>query len=249
MDFIICENPKHSLKLLNNKGIKKKLFSLHDHNEEKVIKFVSKKAKNSKIALISDAGSPLISDPGFKLVRYYLEKDMYVTSIPGPSSIITSLQLSGLPINNFAFYGFAPKSDLRLKYFVDKINNAGLTAVIFVSALNLIKTIKVITEIIGKREMSICKETTKINEHIIRGSANSVIKYLKSKSFSLKGEFTLIVSGKFSNKKNQISDTVEKELIKLLKKYNLTEVVKIVHSLTGISRKVIYQIAIKIKDG
>ena len=104
VDFIICENPKHSIKLLNKLGIKKKLISLHDYNEEAVINKISKYQYNSKIGLISDAGSPLISDPGFNLVKNFISKKIMITSIPGPSSLIVGLQLSGLPLNKFTFY-------------------------------------------------------------------------------------------------------------------------------------------------
>ena len=110
VNFIICENPKHSLKLLNKLDIKKKLFSLHDYNENLLIKRIEKYQYNSAIALISDAGSPLISDPGYNLIQDYIKKNLYVTTIPGPSSILSSLQLSGLPINNFEFFGFVSKN-------------------------------------------------------------------------------------------------------------------------------------------
>ena len=104
VDIIICENPKHSLKLLNNLGIKKKLLSLHDYNEKILIKKIEKYQMNCSLALISDAGSPLISDPGYNLVQDYIKKNLYITTIPGPSSIISSLQLSGLAINSFRFF-------------------------------------------------------------------------------------------------------------------------------------------------
>ena len=108
-DIIICENPKHSLKLLNKLDIKKKLLPLHDYNEEVIIKKIEKNQKDSVIALISDAGSPLISDPGYKLVKNFIKNNIFITTVPGPSSIIPSLQLSGLDLNSFVFFGFVPK--------------------------------------------------------------------------------------------------------------------------------------------
>ena len=248
VDFIICENPKHSLKLLNNKGIKKKLLSLHDYNEEKIIRNISKLKQNLKIALISDAGSPLISDPGYKFVKYFLDNGFYVTAIPGASSIICSLQLSGLPIDSFAFYGFVPKQDSKKKQFFKKITDVGLTSVFFVSSKHLEKTIHTIVEFMGEREISVCKEITKLNENVFRGKTNTILKALKEQKVLLKGEFTLVVSGKTKRNSKKINGNIKRELIKLLKKYNLTEAVKIVHSLTGISRKDIYQVALKLKD-
>ena len=166
VDFIICENPKHSLKLLNNKGIKKKLVSLHDYNEEKIIIKISKLKHNSKIALISDAGSPLISDPGYRLIKNFLDNNHYVTAIPGASSILIALQLSGLPLNNFSFYGFVPKQESKQGHFFSKIKDIGLTSVFFVSANNLEKSIRSISDYMGEKEVAICKEKTKLNEQV-----------------------------------------------------------------------------------
>ena len=248
VDFIICENPKHSLKLLNNKGIKKKLLSLHDYNEEKIINKISTIKENSKIALISDAGSPLISDPGYKLVKYFFDNNIYVTTIPGPSSIISALQLSGFPINSFSFYGFIPKQESKIRQFINRIIKDRITSVFFVSGKNLEKTIRVISKLLVGREICLCKEISKLNEQIIKGKTDDMLKKLKEEKILLKGEFTLIVSGENKNKIKKISDQTTKELKTLLKKYNLTEAVKIVHSLTGISKKEIYQVAIDIKN-
>ena len=110
VNFIICENPNHSRKLMSKFGIKKKLVALHDYNELEVIKNYVEKIKTKPVALISDAGSPLISDPGYKLVRHCIKENIFVTTVPGASSIISALQLSGLPINEFVFTGFAPKN-------------------------------------------------------------------------------------------------------------------------------------------
>ena len=138
VDLIICENPIHSLKILNKLGIKKKLFSLHDYNEDILIKKIEKYQTNSSIALISDAGSPLISDPGYKLVRDYIEKKLMITSIPGPSSIISALQLSGLPNHNFIFFGFVPKNKSGIHYSINEVEKSAITSVLFLSGKTLI---------------------------------------------------------------------------------------------------------------
>ena len=130
-NIIVCENPKHSIKLLNKFGIKKKLFSLHDYDEANTIKKLEKHSNNSVIALISDAGSPLISDPGFKLVKHFINKKSYITSVPGPSSVIASLQLSGLENNNFLFYGFVPKRSNLIKTLIEKFITSEQTGVFF----------------------------------------------------------------------------------------------------------------------
>ena len=121
-DIIICENPKHSLKLLNKLDIKKKLIALHDYNEHKIINKVKVLLRNKNCVLISDAGSPLISDPGYNLVQYCIANKIRVTSVPGPSSIVSGLQLSGLPISEFAFFGFVPKSKKKMQDLIKNIS-------------------------------------------------------------------------------------------------------------------------------
>ena len=118
VDFIICENPNHSRKIMSKFGIKKKLVALHDHNEEKIIRNYIEKIKTKPVALISDAGSPLISDPGYKLVQHCIKENIFMTTIPGASSVISALQLSGLPVNEFAFVGFAPKNKKKMLNFL-----------------------------------------------------------------------------------------------------------------------------------
>ena len=137
-DIIICENPKHSLKLLNKLGIKKKLISLHDYNEHIIINKIKGLLKNKNCVLISDSGSPLISDPGYNLVQYCIQNNINITSIPGPSSIISSLQLSGLPISEFVFFGFIPKSKKKLEDLVHTIIKERKTSVFLISNHKLI---------------------------------------------------------------------------------------------------------------
>jgi len=248
VDYIICENIKHSLKLLNKKGIKKKLLPLHDYNEKKIIDRIVKTSDAQNIALISDAGSPLISDPGYNLVKFFIENNFNITAIPGPSSVIAALQISGIPINNFAFYGFVPKPLSKQKQFFLRIKEVGLTSIFFVSAKNLNQSIIFIHEHLADRDVAICKEITKLNEKVHRGLAKNILMQIKEKKIVLKGEFTVVVSGKNNKKKDKINDNLIKTLMALMKKFNLTEAVKIVHSLTGISKKEVYKMAIKLKN-
>ena len=251
VDIIVCENPKHSIKLLNNFDIKKKLLSLHDYNEEFLIKKIEKLGINKKIALISDAGSPLISDPGYKFVTYFINNQKYITTVPGPSSLISALQFSGLSIVNFAYYGFVPKNKKKISEFFKKIININLTSVFFISSNNLEKNYEYIFEIIGDRKICICKEITKFNESIFRGTTKSLSLDLKNRKINMRGEFTIVLDVNIAKSKesNLLSNETKKEVLKLLKKYSLTETVKIVHKLTNISKKEIYKAAIEIKNG
>ena len=247
VNFIICENPKHSLKLLNKLDIKKKLFSLHDYNESQLIKRIEKYQYNSAIALISDAGSPLISDPGYNLIQDYIKKKLYVTTIPGPSSIISSLQLSGLPINNFEFFGFVSKNKSSMNSQAKKLQNVITTSVFFISGNRLINFLKILLDAKINRKIAVCKELTKKNEWVFRGYIKKIIDEINIDKSNLKGEFTLLIQGKEKKTKITIQTTTETQIKKLLKKFSLTEVVEIVHRLTSISKKEIYKKALLLK--
>ena len=247
VNFIICENPKHSLKLLNKLDIKKKLFSLHDYNENLIIKRIEKYQYNSAIALISDAGSPLISDPGYNLIQDYIKKNLYVTTIPGPSSILSSLQLSGLPINNFEFFGFVSKNKSSMNSQAKKLQNIIATSVFFISGNRLVSFLKILLDAKINRKVAVCKELTKKNEWVFRGYIKKIIDEINIDKSNLKGEFTLLIQGKEKKTKITIQTTTEAQIKKLLKKFSLTEVVEIVHRLTDISKKEIYKKALQLK--
>ena len=248
VNFIICENPKHSLKLLNKLDIKKKLFSLHDYNENLIIKRIEKYQYNSAIALISDAGSPLISDPGYNLIQDYIKKNLYVTTIPGPSSILSSLQLSGLPINNFEFFGFVSKNISNMNSQAKKLQNVIATSVFFISGNRLVSFLKILLDAKINRKVAVCKELTKKNEWVFRGYIKKIIDEINIDKSNLKGEFTLLIQGKEKKTKITIQTTTEAQIKKLLKKFSLTEVVEIVHRLTDISKKEIYKKALQLKN-
>jgi len=248
VDFIICENPIHSLKLLNKLGIKKKLYSLHDYNEENLIKRISKYQSNSSIALISDAGSPLISDPGYNLVLDYINKNLKITTIPGPSSIISALQLSGLPINNFKFFGFIPKNKAAIDLKIDEIEKLTTTSIFFISGnrINLFLDSLIIRNF--NRNISVCKEISKKNEKVFRGFAGKILTDLMLDSKNLKGEFVIIIEGKNKKISRILDDKIEKQINKILEKFTLTETVEIVHKLTKISKKEIYKKSLMLKN-
>ncbi len=247
-DIIICENPKHSLKLLNKLGIKKKLIALHDYNEHKIIDQINVFLKNKNCVLISDAGSPLISDPGYNLVQYCITNNIRVTSVPGPSSIVSSLQLSGLPISEFAFFGFIPKSKKKMEDLVKSISEEKRTCVFFVSNHKLIIFLDCLENILSGRSISICKELTKVNEFVFRGNPGSVKKKILEDKENIKGEFVAVIDRQTS--KNQDFDNIDlysKELKKMATKFSLTDIVEIVHKFTKINKNKIYKWLLKLK--
>ena len=247
-DIIICENPKHSLKLLNNLGIKKKLIALHDYNEHKIINHIKNLLKNKNCVLISDAGSPLISDPGYNLVQYCIENNIEVTSVPGPSAIISSLQLSGLPISEFTFLGFVPKSKKKIEDAIKNLSQEKKTCVFFVSSHRLIVFLECLESILPECSISVCKELTKLNEFVYRGTAIKIKnKILKDKK-SIKGEFVAVIDRQ--TLKSQDFDEIDlykDELKKMIKKFSLTDIVEIVHKFTKINKNKIYKWLLKSK--
>ena len=247
-DFIICENPRHSLKLLTNFGIKKKLVSIHDYNEKNVIEKVANKLKNKKIVLISDAGSPLVSDPGFNLVQHCIKNSINVTTIPGPTSIIPALQLSGMSLNEFLYLGFFPKNSKQITSFIEKIEKCEQTSLFFVSSHKIRKCLKILEEKLGKRSISICKEITKLNEKVFRGSIKDVNREFLLEDSNSKGEFVVVLE------KNLIKETVsddlhkfDREIEKMLSKFTLTDVVEIVHKISGINKNKVYKWVLSLK--
>ncbi len=247
-DIIICENPKHSLKLLNKLGIKKKLIALHDYNEHKIIDQIKPLLRNKNCVLISDAGSPLISDPGYNLVQYCIANNIRVTSVPGPSSIISSLQLSGLSISEFAFFGFVPKSKKKMEDLCKNISQKKRTCVLFVSSHKLIDFLDCLENIMAKRSVSICKELTKVNEFVFRGTPTNVKNKILEDKENIKGEFVAVIDRQTS--KNQDFDNIDlysKELKKMATKFSLTDVVEIVHKFTKINKNKIYKWLLKLR--
>ena len=247
-DIIICENPKHSLKLLNKLGIKKKLIALHDYNEQKIIDQIKNFLKMKSCVLISDAGSPLISDPGYNLVQYCINNNIKVTSVPGPSSVISALQLSGLPLSEFIFYGFVPKSKNKLEELIKIISKENRTSILFVSSHKLIFFLESLERIIPDRSIAICKELTKINEFVFRGISKNVKKYIMQKKDNLKGEFVAIIDKQtLKNQDYEEIDLYKQELKKMATKFSLTDIVEIVHKFTKINKNKIYKWLLELK--
>ena len=232
-------------------GIKKKLIALHDHNEEKIIKNYIEKIKTKPVALISDAGSPLISDPGYKLVQHCIKENVFITTIPGASSIISALQLSGMPVNEFSFVGFAPKNKKKMLDFLNSISSEQKTVIVFVSSHKIIQLLEMLTEILPNRNISVCKEITKLNEKVFYGLPENILsKICSSPKYSL-GEFIIIIDAEKNIKnieKKYISLEIEKIIKRLLTKFSLTESVEIVHKISYIEKKQIYKRALDIKN-
>ena len=221
---------------------------MHDYNEEFVIKKLSKDLLNKTAILVSDAGSPLISDPGFKLIQHCIRENIRISSIPGPSSIIPALQLSGISINEFCFMGFFPKTKKNMVDFVNTIRDYSKTSVFFVSSHKIKFCLDLLEAEIINRQISVSKELTKLNENIFRGYGQEVKSSINEKEENLKGEFVVVVEGKtLKNTKSRNLEDYNNEIIKMLTKFSLTDVVEIVHKLTGIKKNIVYKWVLDLK--
>lgn len=241
VDEIYCEDTRVTRKLLSIYEIKKKLNIYHDHNGEYVRPKIIKKIKGGKcIGIVSDAGTPLISDPGYKLVLSAKKEGLHVTSCPGVSAPITALTLSGLPTDSFYYLGFLPlKKKIRDKS-LKEVKNLKTSLLIFETSRKINKTLNDLLLILGNREISICREMTKKFEEIITGRIEDILPILEKRA--LKGEIVIVVGAQ----KEQENDININEIIDNYKgEYPPSELAKIISNKTGLSKRVIYNKIIK----
>lgn len=193
-DFILCEDTRVALKLLNKFNIKKELISFNAFNEKSKVNLIINKINEGKIgALISDAGTPLICDPGQFLINVLIDNNIRLISIPGPSALITALTLSGFPSNSFVFEGFLPQKKGRKKK-LEELCKEERTIVFYESPHRVQKTLKELNELIPERKIAICRELTKTFEEVWRGTVSEIFTSLPQKV--VKGEFVFILAPK-----------------------------------------------------
>lgn len=195
VDLIACEDTRVTKKLLHNYKIDKKLISYHQHSKITKIDYIVSLLKEGKnIALVSDAGTPSISDPGVKLVSEVEEIDnIKIVPIPGPSALTTALSVSGITADKFVFLGFLPTKKGRAT-ILGEIKEERRTVVFYESVHRIIKTLKSLET--GDRKIVICRELTKMFEEIIKGKKEEVLNYFESNKDKIKGEFVIIIEGK-----------------------------------------------------
>lgn len=252
VDILLCEDTRKTKKLLSHLSINQKnLISYNDINAEKKRPFIIKQIlMNKNVGLVSDAGSPLISDPGYKLIQESYSNEIKVTHAPGPSSVLNAIILSGLPTNQFYFGGFVDsKKGNREKQFLS-IKDYKMTGIWFDTCLRLQNTLETMYKVFGNRKISIARELTKIYEEIISSdlkNIKNILKIREEKNIPLKGEIVLVVAG--------ISQLAEFDIKKIrerirnkLNTMSLKDTVELISTEERISKKLIYKEAIKIKD-
>ncbi len=246
VDSILAEDTRHSLTLLSALGIKKPLISLHAHNEhEKSQPIIEALQAGKCFALISDAGTPLISDPGFELVRLAQENKIPVVPIPGACALITALCAAGVPCDSFSFVGFLPAKQLARKNKLLACLTSEHTTVCYESTHRILDCLDDLIEICQPNyEIVLAKELTKTFERFIRGSSSMVKKWLSEDSAHCKGEFVLILPPHITEKKSQ----EEAILSLLLEELSLKQAVKIASIVTKTAKNDLYKIALSLQE-
>ena len=195
VDLIAAEDTRRTGLLLKHFGIQAPLTSYFEGNELKKKEFILEKLKEGKkVALVSDAGTPGVSDPGFRLIQLAIENQLPIVPIPGSSAVITALSVSGLPTDAFLFKGFLPHKSKKRRDLLGELENVRETLVFYESPHRISETLRDILEILGDREIVLTRELTKVYEEIIRGKVSEILNQVGDRT--LKGEITLVISGK-----------------------------------------------------
>jgi len=192
-DLIAAEDTRHTAKLLHHYDIRRPMSSLHEHNEqEKVPVFVGRLRGGARVALVTDAGTPAVSDPGYRLVRAAIDAGIRVEAIPGPSAVMAALVSSGLPTDGFVFAGFPPSKAAARRTWFESLEGERRTLVFFEAPHRVRETLEAALDTLGDREASLGRELTKLHEEVIRGSLSAIVGRLGEP----RGEFTVVVAGR-----------------------------------------------------
>ena len=255
VNLIAAEDTRHTLKLLNHYQINTKITSYYEYNKFKKAPYLVEILKNGQdIALVSDAGMPGISDPGYVLINLALKNNIKIIPVPGVSALITALVVSGLSTDKFVFEGFLPRKIKERKRCFKGIENEERTIIFYETPHRLKRALKDMLEIWGDRKVVIARELTKIYEEIIRGKLSQVLTEISTKE--IKGEITLIVQGGNKKKENDSIDFLKDECImqEYLKKlknqgYSNKDIIKIAQEKINIPKNLIYKKLLEMKKG
>ena len=239
-DYLYAEDTRNTKKLLKFVNLKVNSKSFHEHNEHKASQEIIENLKEGKIvSIVSDAGTPVVSDPGYKLIQICLKENIKYTLIPGPSSVLSSLVMSGLSPDRFSFYGFIPRKAGDQNRFFETLSNDLKTSIVFESPKRIKKTLINLQKFVGKnRKISLCKEMTKIYEDVFRGKISEIIKDIENNQINLKGELVLVIEGADNKIDLNISSQIKKEF---LSKLSASDSAKLISMLTGKNKRDIYK--------
>ena len=249
-DLVLAEDTRVAKKLSKIRNFKiKKLVSFNNYSENKKISLVIKKIeKGNNVVLSSDAGMPLISDPGYKLVSECLKNDIMIDVVPGPSAIITAIVTSGLATNNFYFAGFPIKKKKARIESLSKLTEINATILWFESPKRVLSFLNELVIVFGNRQAVVARELTKLYQEILRNDLLSLISELEKRKH-LKGEYVILIEGRNNFKNNKIDDNISNKIDILLKTKSVRSVVNILVKETKLPKNHIYNEVLKVKDG
>lgn len=252
VDIVAAEDTRQSLKLLNHFEIKKPLISYHQHNEQGKSEDILEMVREGKsIAIVTDAGTPGVSDPGAIIVQKCIENNIEFEVLPGATAITTALVYSGLDTTKFLFRGFISRETKERKILFDEIRNSKESLIFYESPHRLLSTLNLLHTELGNRKIAVCRELTKLHEEIRRGSLEEIINYFSERS--IKGEFVLVIEGKQQeqidreNKEKWEELSIEDHIRLLMNEgLNKKESIKKVAKDRGLQKNIVYQIATEI---
>lgn len=247
VDLIAAEDTRHVKMLLQHYGITNRLVSLHQYNEDKASSVLLGKLRaGQSIALVSDAGTPLLSDPGMPLVKMVKDAGLDVVPIPGACALIAALSAAGLPVTQFSFEGFLPRTSSARKAFFNERVLYPKTWVFYESCHRILATLQDMAQILPlERQMVIARELTKLHETIVKTSLGNALELVEQNDNMRKGEFVVIVDGAVIDKKEQIITAEQEKLLRvLLRECSIKTAVAMAVEITGVRKKLLYQAAL-----
>lgn len=250
VDWIAAEDTRHTSKLLQALGMHRPLISLHDHNEQaRMVQLLEKLRQGETGALVSDAGTPLINDPGFHMVKLLRQEGVNVVPIPGPSAVITALCAAGLPTDRFSYEGFLPAKAQKRINVLTELKDDTRTLVFYESPHRLMDTLPALLEVLGaNRQMSVGRELTKTYEQFVSGSVEAVLNYFTENPGKVRGEFVLMVMGAVLEEDVDISDYDGLMRSMLKQGLPVKQISEIIADYTGEKKKPIYNRVQQLKD-
>lgn len=248
VQLIAAEDTRHTRILLDAYHITTPVVSLHEHNEKEQSQMILAKLKSGmNVAYVSDAGTPCISDPGYHLVELARENQVQVTPVPGPSAVIASLSVSGFPADRFLFCGFPPSKENQRRKFLESIQHDQNTILFYESPARILSTLQDVLDVLGDRQIVLAREMTKMFEDIRRGNVSEILSQLST--VRPKGEFVLIIQGRVSTAVDLSDDEIQDRLARIwqTRDVSLRDAVYDVVRETGVSKKRVYNIAVKMR--
>lgn len=243
--IVACEDTRQTQKLLDRYEIRKPLLSYHEHNEaSRAPQIIEALQRGDSVALVSDAGTPLVSDPGYRIVTAAIDKRIPVVPLPGASAALTALAACGLPINEFRFVGFLPAKSRARRKMLEGLAGEPSTVIAYESPHRIVETLRDMAEILADRPLVLARELTKLHEEFLRGSARTILEKLEARE-SVKGEITLVIGG--AVKPQASIEDPQQEIQRLEDERGLDrmEAIKTIAKRMGLPKREVYRLALE----